>query len=217
MAELSLNKIWALVKDYGFNVRLYMNNKDQSHKDIIVHILRRFNIDESVPALTEKFGQDAWGVLKKYFSMYDFYTKQCSNITATIDFKSIEYPLIYISAPDDPQDEKVNIKIGPITLNNLDESSHFFIQHFRILKLENYTLSVVKLMQIAYNSGQLLAQNVISRYDPVVFDFFTRNNLGELNTYVLEILYGELNNIRLINKNGLKGGSKIQYYKFANW
>jgi len=72
-------------------------------------------------------------------------------------------------------------------------------------------------MQIAYNSGQLLAQNVISRYDPVVFDFFTRNNLGELNTYVLEILYGELNNIRLINKNGLKGGSKIQYYKFANW
>jgi hypothetical protein len=214
MAELSLNEIWSFVKDYGFNVRLYMNKKDQSYKDNIVRILSRFNISEPVPALTEKFGQDAWGILKKYFSMYDFNTQQCSNKKSTIDIKCIEYPLSYNSEPNDVQHEKVNIKIGQITLNNSDEPSHFFIQHFRILKLENYTLSVVKLMQIAYNSGQLLAQNVISPYDPVIFDFFTRNKLGELDTYVLEILYGRVDRIKLIKKTELKGGFKIQYYKF---
>ena len=49
----------------------------------------------------------------------------------------------------------VKLVINGQIYDNTVETNHFLIQHFRIPKLEKYRLSVVKVLQLAYNIGQL--------------------------------------------------------------
>ena len=222
-----LTDIWNKVIEYGFNVRSFIMTHNDINKHNIIEILLDFDIDlKDLKDLkhSDKFGQEAWGFLKKYFSNYDFDMKHLG-IKSTIDVKSIKYPISYNVESHDKEHEKVNLTIFnsnklSIKLNNLIEAEHFFIQHFRILELENYKLSVVKLMQIAYNSGQFLAQskNSPKSYNSIIANFFNEYNISNINTYILEILYGDIGNIKIKEKdrNILDGGFTLKYFKFTN-
>jgi len=67
---------------------------------------------------------------------------------------------------------------------NSGEKYHFFVQHFRIPTIENFALSVVKLCQIAYNAGQFAASADNGEYDDVLVNFYRKNKLGEMSTFV---------------------------------
>lgn len=68
--------------------------------------------------------------------------------------------------------------------NNEKEIYHFFIQMFRISLMSNYRLSLLKLLQIAYNIGQYNAARIKKEYIDDINNFFDEHNLGNLETFI---------------------------------
>lgn len=86
---------------------------------------------------------------------------------------------------DDKDHTDVILTITGVILNNKSETNHFLIQHFRIPRLEKNKLSVLKVLQLAYNIGQLKA--VIEKesvYNSTILKFYYENSLDELSTYI---------------------------------
>jgi hypothetical protein len=92
------------------------------------------------------------------------------------------------------------------------ESEHFFIQHYRILVTSNFELSPMKLMQVAYNIGQLKAENNINKYDEKLMEYYKLNKLNDVNTFI------DIDGIKLVKDTTQKGGFKSNtlkhFYKF---
>lgn len=92
----------------------------------------------------------------------------------------------------DPEDEDLNkmtFGFDKLILSNEVERHHFFIQLFRIMhlayNLDQEGLSMLKLMQIAYNIGQFKAAHQQKAYPKELIEFFDTNKLGEISTYVV--------------------------------
>ncbi|AYV83898.1 MAG: putative orfan [Hyperionvirus sp.] len=71
-----------------------------------------------------------------------------------------------------------------IILSNINPPDHFFIQHFRIPKMLDFSLTTVKLAQIAYNAGQYSAAEELGMYPPEVNNFYNDNILGDIETFI---------------------------------
>lgn len=67
---------------------------------------------------------------------------------------------------------------------NINKPNHFLIQLFRIPKMSDDSLSHLKLMQIAYNIGQLKFEFEQNTFDKTIENFFKENSMEEINTYV---------------------------------
>jgi hypothetical protein len=78
----------------------------------------------------------------------------------------------------------VKIVINGITLDNTMEGDHFFIQHFRIPIVSKFNLTLLKLLQIAYNAGQFKAQREKNYYNEKIISFYDANKLDKLETYL---------------------------------
>jgi len=72
-----------------------------------------------------------------------------------------------------------------VTLNNLNEVGHFFIQHFRIPMLLDFTLNELKLMQIAYNAGQFKAARENNEYPIEILTLYDGSKLALLETFYI--------------------------------
>lgn len=85
--------------------------------------------------------------------------------------------------------DNISIRIidptSSVTLYTTTDFNDFFIQHFRIPSIANFELSVLKFLEIAYNTGQYDAGHNENIYDKNVNDFYVTNNLGNPETYVL--------------------------------
>ena len=92
-------------------------------------------------------------------------------------------------------DQDVSITIKGFTFNNIDangeliETNHYLVQLFRIpiqfCKLgtaEERSLSILKLLQIAYNVGQL--KGVIDEYPAEVVEWLRRNRMLKISAYL---------------------------------
>lgn len=88
-----------------------------------------------------------------------------------------------------------------INMDNTIEKEHFFIQHFRIPSLENNKLSFLKLMQIAYNAGQFEAVSEANGYPFEVVNFYSRNNLERIETFIDKNRINEMVNVPLYGGN----------------
>lgn len=63
------------------------------------------------------------------------------------------------------------------------DRNHFLIQHGRIIK-NNPDGNLIRLLQIAYNIGQFKYEMEIKPYSSEINDYYIRNELNKLDTYL---------------------------------
>ena len=124
-----------------------------------------------------KDGLKSWQPIKTELSEFDIsfsFNKNIFNLANEM----------YFVHPDDNDHQNAKFIFNNIKLDNTIELHHFFIQHFRIPKMINAEkISLLKLMQIAYNAGQFLASR--NCYPIEVLNFYDDNNMGKLETYIM--------------------------------
>lgn len=158
----------------------------------------------------KKDGLKAWQPLKSEYVNYLVDGKKTLKINKNLD--NLEN-LIYDIGNDITDHTDVKVKIGSEILDNTTEIHHFFIQHFRIPKMGNYELPIIKLLQIAYNAGQYKCEEEKKSYSKTVVDFYNTHKLAEIITYIdadkaqLEISYDMPIN---------KGGCYTKYIKYKS-
>jgi len=137
-----------------------------------------------------------------------------NNIHLKESFKDLSESLNYkyTSSPKDQSDAQLDI--AGTKLDNKIETNHFLIQHFRIPKIENYNLPLVKILQIAYNVGQLKAVFENEKvFDNKIKEFYYGNNLDNISTYVNSDIY----NSSVIGHADIQMGSsryQKKYFKY---
>lgn len=86
---------------------------------------------------------------------------------------------------DAADDDNLNatVEISGVVMNNNDgDIGHYFVQHFRIPRMTNFNLPVGKLVQIAYNAGQLKAD--WDKYPVEIQNFIIDNKLDQLSSFI---------------------------------
>jgi hypothetical protein len=127
---------------------------------------------------------------------------------------------------------KLGIKEEPCEIDEKDpsmqkkiwEKHHFYLQHARIPVLNINEPRLYRLMQVAYNAGQLKALFDDKFYTEDMVEYYDKNNLGKLGTYMSEKYLVEFENS--INNEFMEnvgkvlstesGGAKFEkkYYKY---
>jgi hypothetical protein len=79
-------------------------------------------------------------------------------------------------------DSSENAEEAGLEKNEWDRN-HFLIQHGRIIK-NNPDGNLIRLFQIAYNAGQFRAENEKTQYSADIRDYYVRNELNKLETYL---------------------------------
>jgi len=195
MEELDVEEIFNMIIDYGFTIRKFV----------------------LLTTPKDNIGLNAWRMIKESFSDFKFLTNSGEALSKiTVNKKLIELieslieEKLYVFDEDDKEQEKVKLTINSIELDNQIDSEHFLIQHYRILVTSNFELSPMKLMQVAYNIGQLKAQNKIKNYDEKLMDYYKENKLNNVNTFI------DIDNLKLIKESiQQNGGFNInRFYRF---
>ncbi|QKF94790.1 hypothetical protein QKU48_gp1332 [Fadolivirus algeromassiliense] len=75
------------------------------------------------------------------------------------------------------------------------EKHHFYLQHARIPTLNFNDGKLVRLIQIAYNAGQLEALWDDLFYTPEMKRYYDENHLGDMETYM------DITNLKLLNNS----------------
>jgi hypothetical protein len=155
--------------------------------------------------INNKDGLQVWQPLKKQY--------QDSNLKFQINenFIDLTKKINYSHRLSDNDHEKVLITINYTMLDNTVPDEHFLIQHFRIPIMMNFNLSLLKLLQIAYNIGQSKAVFELNKYNQDIINFYKENRLGELTTYIK--IDEEIKLSRPIYKKQTKKQSKKQVKK----
>lgn len=108
-----------------------------------------------------------------------------NGITLNEKFIFLANSLLYTVNKNDNNHTNVILKLEKTILSNCIETHHFLIQHFRIPIMCQYRLPVNKILQIAYNIGQLKAvfenENIFSEN---VKCFYQKHQLDKFVTYV---------------------------------
>ena len=96
---------------------------------------------------------------------------------------------------------------------------------FSIPTLNYNTPNLVRLMQIAYNAGQLKAAYNDEIYTPELKQYYKENNLDNIETYMdlesLQLLNDEITkemmaSVKALHNVDMKGGYKKKYFKYKN-
>ena|SRR3989304_6311977 len=159
--------------------------------------------------LTGANGLNSWQPLKETFIAYSFNKNDDKLKTLPINqsFIDLVNELTYIN--DDEEDlPTLGVEIDDTTMHNDIELEHFFVQHFRIVKLLKTEISVLKLMQISYNAGQFAAEEDKHSYPLAISNFYDLNGLGQLKTYI------NISEVQTVNQTG----GQIDYlYKYKKY
>ncbi len=131
-------------------------------------------------------GLTEWQPLKVKYSVYVLADGKKLKVSNKICQLVSQYYMVDMK-DDDHVDSK--IKINETILINSKDVDHFIIQHFRIPKMSDYNLSILKFAQIAYNAGQYEASKQQGVYDQIINDFYTENNLGLPETFLDDNTY----------------------------
>lgn len=156
--------------------------------DQVVHtitILDLWNAVEEYGYTTRKTRMDGlsnWRLVKSSFEALKF--DSMDKVTMTNQF--IKFASAQVFQVDDLIDyTDLKMTINDTMLDNTIETHHFLIQHFRIPMIEKYNLNLVKILQLAYNIGQL--RSVFENeavYSDVIKNFYDDANLRHIITYL---------------------------------
>jgi hypothetical protein len=197
MSELDIEEIFNTIIDYGCTVRKFV----------------------LLTKPKENIGLNAWRMVKESFADFKFKTKS-GEILSKIKVNKILIEKInklietqkYNYDESDKDQDKVKLELNSVKLDNQVEIDHFFIQHYRLLVTSNFELSALKLMQVAYNIGQLKAQNKFNKYDDKLMEYYKSNNLNNISTFV------DIDDVKLVKDTSQTGGFKLNtlklFYKF---
>jgi hypothetical protein len=197
MSELDIEEIFNTIIDYGCTVRKFV----------------------LLTKPKENIGLNAWRMVKESFADFKFKTKS-GEILSKIKVNKILIEKInklietqkYNYDESDKDQDKVKLELNSVKLDNQVEIDHFFIQHYRLLVTSNFELSALKLMQVAYNIGQLKAQNKFNKYDDKLMEYYKSNNLNNISTFV------DIDDVKLVKDTAQTGGFKLNtlklFYKF---
>lgn len=137
-----------------------------------------------------KDGLQAWQPYKEKYSKYLFSNNQ-KKIVLKQSFIDLTDKIKY-TFNDKIEHSDASIVTNNETLDNNKETDHFIIQHFRIPKMLDFQLPVVKFAQIAYNIGQARAVFMYENsYNDNIKNFYNQNNLDQISTYIDENLIYE--------------------------
>jgi hypothetical protein len=164
---MELSQLWESVKQYGMIVNLTGQN-----------------------------GLDAWQPLKKVFARQTITDADGTLVNAIpvkqsmIDMITANYhannDLKYPDASEaDLADHRyATITIGDTTMDNTIDHDHFFLQHMRIPSMSDFKLPLTKILQIAYNAGQLDAVRMRGKYARDVMNFYTTHQMSDIDQYI---------------------------------
>lgn len=177
----------------------------------------------SIPKLT-----DLWNCVKKYG-----YNVRINKLDSLASWNAIKKELINSNAIG-KWDKKIvgvyahmKIKLGikeeQCEINEADEKlqkeiwekHHFYLQHSRIPILNINEPKLYRLMQVAYNAGQLKALFDDEFYTENMKTFYKENKLSEISTYMnikyLQQMEESIDDTNIINikniENSIKGGN----------
>lgn len=135
-------------------------------------------------------GKEYWNQLKKFFEIID------SRTTQEIFFNPLHLEIFnQASKLLDHLDEKD--KDGKII-----EKNHFLLQLFNI-PYKDKKVSIHRLMQIALNIGQFNNFNNENNFSKNIVDFYVKNRLSEIDTYMTHQNYTKFN-FTIVDFNNLK-------------
>jgi hypothetical protein len=150
----------------------------------------------------DKDGLAEWQPYKKLYGTYFL-----DNIDGIDIDNHIRYLCGKYYKPGGKDDEESVFEYDDLKLENVVDINHFFVQHCRIPKLMDYKVSVLKLLQIAYNAGQFKAERENKdSYDQKILDFYDDNDWININSFAKNIAH-------LIPKVKSTGG---YYEKYIN-
>jgi hypothetical protein len=127
---------------------------------------------------TNKNGFQMWQPVKEKYSRDNKkYTVTNGNIK--------KFATAFLKVDNSDEDNiKYSFEHCEFTLIDETECGHFFIQHFRIPLAEKYELTLVKILQIAYNAGQFKAEREKGIYSMTILNFYDDNKLGQIETFI---------------------------------
>lgn len=131
-------------------------------------------------------GLQEWGRLKQDYQWLE--NSQCLPKMVNLENMPIHHIIktlidYHVSSTDTNHDH-VTIDIPSINqrLNNVIDYEHFYIQHFRIPIMTNYHPVMIKLLQIAYNVGQMKGSR--NQCTPEQMKFYQNHHLDQLTQYI---------------------------------
>lgn len=128
-------------------------------------------------------GKTAWGPFKEMLEQIKKLLMLTQNMRQLLSKH-------YKVEKDDIEHNNCILTIGTISIKHFDKkndkiwkSHHFLIQHFRIIAMcADNTITINKLLQLAYNAGQFNADR--KKYDEKIVTFYDANKLGDIETYI---------------------------------
>ncbi len=157
-------------------------------KDLIDESINEFSLTNTLTL------QQLWNILVNHgyevrstgqdgLNEWQPYKNTLKNYKIDVELK-VDNGIKYLCEEHYNSDEGIFV-YNDIEINNEVESAHFLIQHCRIPKLMNFKLSILKLLQIAYNAGQFLAEQYVNNtYPDEIINMYYENNMDKLTTYV---------------------------------
>jgi hypothetical protein len=152
-------------------------------------------------------GQNMWQPFKNLYSKYQ--VKDQAKIIVNNSIDDLIKQINYVKNEDDSDHLNVNITVKNLLFENKIEIHHFIIQHFRIPLMEKNELSLVKLLQIAYNVGQAQSELENKTYDEHIIEFYNENKLNKLETFIDP----NIANSDIVTKQQI-GGYEYKYNKY---
>jgi hypothetical protein len=122
-------------------------------------------------------GLSEWQPLKQKYEQYQKYSFIISNHIQNL-VKSY-----YKTPNNDTEHNHAKLIIGNCELDTNKETEHFIVQHFRIPAQKCFKLSLVKVLQIAYNIGQFKAEQEKGTYHDKIISFYRQHKLSLFETY----------------------------------
>lgn len=125
-----------------------------------------------------------WILVKEQYS--NLYLSNHSTIALRPHFDILPtYDIKYNVQAFDLLHLNVILNIRGEILNNHFEHDHFIIQLFRIPRLANYQLTLLQLLQMAYNIGQIMICNTDGIYPKKIMDYIVHSaKLYQLSSYI---------------------------------
>ena len=121
-------------------------------------------------------GLEGWQTYK------NTYGSNPMKFTLSDSYKKLFESVNYVSNGSEDADATITV-VGQ-TYSNTIEKYHFLVQLFRIPKLAGFTLPLVKVLQIAYNAGQLQAMIDNNAYTSELIQFINTNKLTSIESYL---------------------------------
>lgn len=162
-------------------------------------------------------GLASWNVIKKELIKNNAIGKWNIKIVGIYGFMKTKLGIKEEQCEINEKDEKIQKEIW--------EKYHFYLQHARIPVLNFEEPRLYRLMQVAYNAGQLKALFNDEFYTKDMKEYYADSKLSDMDSYMDDVYLMQIENsiddelieninIILTEQNSIGGHYELKYYKY---